>query len=248
MMREIIELNSNWLFKKGCNECPSTIPNWEKVNLPHTWNNIDGMDGGNDYFRGNSCYFKVIDKSLLKSNKTNFLEFKGVGNSATVYINGEEKAIHHGGYSAFIAKIDNPNQDAYITVVADNSVNDKVYPQTADFTFYGGIYRDVLLYSVENTYFEPYSLKIKSNVIEKDAIIEVETKIINFLSGDSIFYEIYDSNSNLILSSNEAKLLIKDVHLWNGIKDPYLYTLKVNYRHPKWCQLPGFVENCFQHY
>ena len=226
-MREILEINNNWLFKKDCNECPSSIPNWKQVNLPHTWNNIDGMDGGNDYFRGNSCYFKVIEKSLLKSNKINFIEFTGVGNSATVYINGEEKAKHHGGYSSFIVKIDNPSQDAFITVVADNSANDIVYPQTADFTFYGGIYRDVRLYSVENTYFEPYSLKIKSNVIGKDAIVEVETKVINILDGDSICYEIYDSASNLILKSNEAKLLIKNVHLWNGTKDPYLYKLKV---------------------
>ena len=61
-MRKIININKNWGFMKT-HEVPDTFPaEWEKVDLPHTWNNVDGQDGGGDYFRGHAIYVKKILK------------------------------------------------------------------------------------------------------------------------------------------------------------------------------------------
>ncbi|MDD7255348.1 hypothetical protein, partial [Bullifex porci] len=76
-MRDRANINSNWQFKKDCDLVPNTLPNWETINLPHTWNNIDGMDGGNDYFRGKGTYVKVLSRENLPSDKLNYLEING---------------------------------------------------------------------------------------------------------------------------------------------------------------------------
>ena len=51
-MRQIYNFNTKWGFSKEAVEVPTTMPErWNWVNLPHTWNNIDGQDGGNDLYR-----------------------------------------------------------------------------------------------------------------------------------------------------------------------------------------------------
>ena len=75
-----------------------------------------------------------------------WLQFEGVGDSAKVSLNGTEIANHDGGFSTFRADITALlKEQNELTVIADNSKNDFVYPQKADFTFYGGIYRTVSL-------------------------------------------------------------------------------------------------------
>ena len=52
-MRTTLNFNDGWLFRKDWKEVPVSLPaDWEAVSLPHTWNAADGMEGGNDYFRG----------------------------------------------------------------------------------------------------------------------------------------------------------------------------------------------------
>ncbi len=146
-MREIISFNDNWTFTKGED---TTV-----VSLPHTWNNVDGQDGGNDYYRGTCKYSKTFKRPELDGGKRAFIEFKGVAMSARVLLNGKEIATHQGGYSTFRADMTDMLQDENILEVeADNSANNTVYPQMADFTFYGGIYRDVNLIVVHACYFE----------------------------------------------------------------------------------------------
>ena len=142
-MRTIKSINENWLFTMDEKANPSALPEGaEQLNLPHTWNGRDGQDGGNDYKRQKCWYFKEIAKADL-SDEENYLEFDAVNSSAEIFWNGTSLLVHHGGYSRFRVKIpaDKIQDKNILAVSADNSPNETVYPQVADFTFYGGIYR-----------------------------------------------------------------------------------------------------------
>ena len=149
-MRQIYNLNTKWAFSKEATEAPKTMPEkWYWVTLPHTWNDIDGQDGGNDLYRGTAFYAKTIEKVDLPEAEKYFLEVNGANSSAKVYVNGEMMAEHHGGYSTWRVDItDKLTTETLIVFEVDNSPNDTVYPQMADFTFYGGLYRNVNLVCV----------------------------------------------------------------------------------------------------
>ena len=99
-MREVININKNWLFSKKEQPVPKTLPeDWESVNLPHTWNGTDGQDGGNDYYRGKCCYVKLLKKADLGEKPVHYIQFDGVNSSAEVWWNGEKIGSHDGGYS-----------------------------------------------------------------------------------------------------------------------------------------------------
>ena len=101
-MRTIIDLDRKWAFAKGVSEVPGEIPTlWNFVNLPHTWNAIDGLDGGGDYYRGTACYLKDIQKMDLPEADRYYLEIRGANSSADVYWNGKHMAHHDGGYSTW---------------------------------------------------------------------------------------------------------------------------------------------------
>ena len=138
-MRQLININAGWSFLKDTKEIPATLPaDWEVVNVPHTWNNIDGMDGGSDYFRGTCNYAKVIKKSELPVADRYYLEINGAASSADVYVNGKNMAHHDGGFSTWRVDITAElTEDTLVVVAVDNAANNTVYPQVADFTFYG---------------------------------------------------------------------------------------------------------------
>ena len=144
-MRKLVNINSSWGFLKDTKEIPATFPSdWENINLPHTWNAIDGMDGGADYFRGTCHYAKLLKKSELPESDRYFIEINGANSSADVYVNGVKKAHHDGGYSTWRVDItEELTEETLLVIAVDNAPNSYVYPQVADFTFYGGIYRDV---------------------------------------------------------------------------------------------------------
>ena len=148
-MRTVLNLNKNWVFSKAT-EVPAAMPtDWENIDLPHSWNAIDGQDGGNDYFRGTAYYAKTLVKADLPEAKSYWLEIRGANSSADVYVGGKKLAHHDGGYSTWRVDITEELADeTLICVAVDNSPNETVYPQMADFTFYGGIYRDVVSFIV----------------------------------------------------------------------------------------------------
>ncbi len=234
-MRKILNINENWLFAKDTTDvsCREGVA----VNLPHSWNAEDGFDGGNDYFRGSCVYVKTISKADLPAADLYYLEFRGANSSATVYIGGKPIAEHHGGYSTWRVNItDYLSDTTEIVVLVDNAANETVYPQMADFTFYGGLYRDVNLVCVHNTHFDldyygAPGIKITSTVEGKDATVEVEAFVKNLTEGQSLVYTIYDKEENELqkIETAEAKatFTISDVHLWHGRKDPYLYCCEV---------------------
>ena len=239
-MREILNLNVKWAFSKEASEVPSAMPeNWYWVTLPHTWNDIDGQDGGNDLYRGTCYYAKEIVKADLPVADKYYLEFGGANSSADVYVDGKSIAHHDGGYSTWRVDVTADLQEKSLLVVAvDNSPNDRVYPQMADFTFYGGLYRDVNLIAVSNSHFDlDYyggpGIAVTPIVEGDDARVSVEVYVTDVKKGQSLKYTLKDAEGNVVgestscASETKAEFVIPNVHLWHGKKDPYLYTAEV---------------------
>ncbi|MBQ5765276.1 MAG: glycoside hydrolase family 2 protein, partial [Clostridia bacterium] len=223
---------------KLATELPTEINNkWDFVNLPHCWNAIDGQDGDNDYFRGTAYYAKTIKKAELPEAEQYYLEIQGANSSADVYLNGKKLAHHDGGYSTWRVNLTDALDAINLLVIAvDNSANETVYPQMADFTFYGGIYRDVNLICVNESHFDlDYhggpGLAVTPEVEGKNAKVKVEAYVTNLKAGQTLRYTITAACGCTVASTvgtdTIANLEIEDVRLWNGRKDPYLYTAKV---------------------
>ena len=239
-MRKVYNFNTKWAFSKEATEAPKVMPEkWYWVSLPHTWNDIDGQDGGNDLYRGTAYYAKELEKIDLPKADKYYLELNGANSSATVYVNGKKLASHDGGYSTWRVNITDVLEDKNLFVVeVDNSQNDRVYPQNADFTFYGGLYRDVNILAVNNSHFdlEYYGgpgIKVTPEVVENNANVEVEVFTTNTLDTQKLNYILKDREGNIIAqketSASETKVTfeIENVHLWHGKKDPYLYSAEV---------------------
>ena len=237
-MRTIVNLNRKWCFSKLAEEVPVALPaKWDFVNLPHTWNAIDGQDGDSDYYRGTCWYVKKLVKAEFPEEGKYFLELRGANSSADVYVDGKKLAHHDGGYSTWRVDITDALQaESILAISVDNAPNDHVYPQVADFTFYGGLYRDVNLICVPESHFdlEYYGtpgLKVTPVVDGSNANVEVEAYVTNVKLGQKLCYTLEDAEGNIVASccsdDTKANFVIENVHLWNGRKDPYLYTAKV---------------------
>ncbi len=236
-MRNIYSINKDWVFLKGVAFAPEAMPSdGERVDLPHTWNGIDGQDGGNDYFRGKCCYVKTLRRSELPKGERYFIEINGANSSAEVYVNGKSVVHHDGGYSTFRADITSVlKDDDLLAVIVDNGENDRVYPQTADFTFYGWLYRDVNIISVSSVHFalEPYGtsgIYVIPTLQGSAASVKTVTASEGVKKGDKIRFTITDANGKTVCKKEgenaECELVIEKAHLWDGTKDPYLYTAK----------------------
>lgn len=236
-MRKVLNINRKWAFRKGVSAVPAEVPaDWDFVNLPHTWNAIDGQDGGNDYYRGICMYVKTLDREEIPTADRYYLEIKGANSSADVYLNGEKLAHHDGGYSTFRVEItDQLKKGTQIAVAVDNAENDRVYPQMADFTFYGGLYRDVNLIAVSDSHFDlDYyggpGIAVTPTVNGDSATVEIETYLTDAKAGQTVKYTVLDKAGNTVATAETAAdspkvtVELSNVHLWNGRKDPYLYT------------------------
>ena len=237
-MRFIQNINQGWKFYQDT----PTLAELEgkegvEINLPHSWNAIDGQDGGADYFRGTCLYVKEFSRELLPEGAHHYLEITGANSSADVYLNGTLLTHHDGGYSTFRVDLaPNLADENTLVVAVDNAENDRVYPQFADFTFYGGLYRNVNIISVPETYFDldchgGQGIKVTPTLDGANASVEVEVYVKNISEDDKIVYTVLDGEGNEV-TKVESEVLIEDitienVHLWNGRRDPYLYTAKV---------------------
>ena len=232
-MREIISLNQNWVFNKQT-EIPAALPaDWEAINLPHSWNAIDGQDGGNDYYRGTAIYAKTLNKSELPAADRYYLEICGANSSADVYVDGKKLAHHDGGYSTWRVDVtESLGEGSLLAIAVDNSANETVYPQMADFTFYGGIYRNVNLICVSESHFDlSYyggpGIMVTPAVNGVNADVEVKVFLTNAKEGQTVKYTIYDKDEKELYTQETAEttasFVIENVHLWHGRKDPYLY-------------------------
>ncbi len=222
-MRRSVKLMDGWQFTKPGERTVT-------VDLPHTWNSRDGQDGGNDYWRGTCVYEKTFPMPDCGEDERVYLEFQGVNASARVELNGREAGSHDGGYSTF--RLDLTEllaEENRLTVHVDNSANDRVYPQKADFTFYGGIYREVSLLIVHRHHFDldyygGTGLKVTPTVSGENGRVRVET--FHNTEGALARIKLLDGAGKTVGvgSGPDITIAVANVHLWDGADDPYLYT------------------------
>ncbi len=230
-MRKIQVLKKGWRFLKNASSAENAAAAADQgvpVSLPHTWNAEDGQDGGNDYHRGQCWYVRELSEEEL-AGECVFLEINGAAMTAEVYLNGRRLARHEGGYSAFRVDLSEVREEKNVLVLSvSNESNDRVYPQKADFTFYGGLYREVRLITVPKEHFEMLQdgtpgIKVTPRVdlANRSAVVTVETW------QNAEIVEITVNGQSKAVSSTDghaqAEFCLKDVHLWDGLEDPYLY-------------------------
>ena len=240
-MRNIININEGWKFIQQNVGLPAAYPaDWADVDLPHSWNAVDGNDGNGSYDRGSYWYAKTFatPKQPLSGGRV-FVEFLGANSEATVYLNGEKVIYHEGGYSTFRADITDlckEKEENLLVVNVSNIANDYVYPQNADFTFYGGLYRDVNIISVPNAHFDleyyggPGIMVTPKPVSCGGATFEIESFVKNIDENFTIQYAIFDEDGNEVgyavrpADATKTTIFVPDAQLWD-FENPYLYTV-----------------------
>ncbi len=240
-MRQIININDNWKFIQENVGLPTEYPaHWQTVDLPHTWNAIDGNDGNGSYDRGNYWYAKSFEtpKQPLAGGKV-FVEILAANSEATVYVNGHKAVYHEGGYSIFRADITEyckEEGENLLVVECSNIANDYVYPQNADFTFYGGLYRGVNLICVPDAHFDleyyggPGIMVTPKPAEDGGATFEIETFVKNADENFTVQYNIFDEDGEEVgyavrpADATKTVIYVPDANLWD-MDDPYLYTV-----------------------
>lgn len=230
--RVIEQILDRWAFTGE--QVPATAT-WEQVRaagtevtLPHCWNAHDGQDGGNDYHRGRCTYARVLPPA--PEHGQTWLEVRGANSSAEVYLNGSLLAEHHGGYSTFRVDLtDHLRTENTLLVVVDNAPNDTVYPQRADFTFYGGLYREVRLIHVADAHFRldqhgGPGLVVFPTLDGAAAHVDLSAAV---TAGESVRFTIDGVASQtvpVIDGAAQARISIPQVRRWHGRRDPHLYS------------------------
>ena len=228
MMRQTVSLNRKWAFVMAPEGVPSRTPDLPYyVNIPHTWNAIDGQDGGGDYWRGTCAYVKTLSFEDLPAGEKRFIEIQGANSSADLYVSGKHIAHHDGGYSTWRADVSDAvsrSGDSLIVIMVDNAANDHVYPQMADFTFYGGLYRDVNLIGVPASHFdlEYYGgpgIAVTPIVDGRNARVKIEVYLKNAKEGQKLRYRIRTADAETVteaeapVSQTAFDAVIEDAHL-----------------------------------
>lgn len=240
-MRNIVNLNRDWRFIQEDAGLPEEFPShWKQIDLPHTWNAVDGHDGNGNYARGRFWYAKSFRKPVqpLEGGRV-YVEIPAAGQQAEVFVNGTKVIYHEGGYSTFRADITDlcrEDEDNLLVIACSNENKSSVYPQSADFTFYGGLYRGVNLISVPKTHFElEYyggpGIQITPRPCEDGgAVFEMESWIAGGDENFTVMYSILDARGKEVAAGvrpaddTKLTLYVPDVHLWE-IDSPYLYTV-----------------------
>lgn len=216
-MRKVNAFNDNYIFEREGKK--------QRVTLPHTWNT-------EDYYRGTCTYEKTFAMPEKTEHERVYLEFCGANSSAVVFVNGVEVTRHDGGYATFRVDItEQLREENVLTVEVDNAPNERVYPQKADFTFYGGLYRDVNMLIVSEEHFDlDYyggdGFYLTPEVVGTRAVVHCKAYYCG--EADSILVEISgEAKAELVCDKSthtaQGDIVIENVRLWNGIKDPYLY-------------------------
>ncbi|HTR42210.1 MAG TPA: glycoside hydrolase family 2 TIM barrel-domain containing protein [Pseudomonadales bacterium] len=254
--RQDVNLDSGWKFIRqdvaGAQDASFDDASWTKLNLPHTWNNYDGQEGNTNYYRGIGWYRKHLSVSRSERDRHLFLKFDGAFLVTDVYINGSFLGEHQGGFSAFTYDATpylHPGKDNVIAVKVSNAVNTNIPPLDADFTFFGGLYRDVHLlvtdpvqisplnYSSSGVYLKTTDVSSNSAQLQVTAVISNSTAAAQSIMVRSI---VTDADKKIVAvltniatlppqsaSNIIAATTIPNPHLWNGLADPYLYQTHV---------------------
>ena len=227
-MRSIAKLMQDWQFTGP--DGKTTL-----VELPHTWNAKDGQDGGNDYWRGTCTYSTTFAAPAFDAaSQEVWLQFEGVNSSAKVLLNGRNICTHDGGYSTFRVPCLRPagkRQPAHRPRWTTTSTTAST-PRRPDFTFYGGIYRDISLMVVSKNHialghFGDTGVKITPALKDGQGLTSGSETIVEGEGAVSV--ELQDAAGSIVARAEgaDAQLHLDAPHLWDGVKDPYLYTCVV---------------------
>lgn len=230
-MRRIIDFNRNWNFSKGA---PEEITAWEQVSLPHTWNALDGQDGGGDYYQGLGTYKKTIVKP--EDAAKTYIRFGAASKKAEIYVNGEKLGEHSGGFSSFTLDLTGHLKDGEneLMVVVNNSNQLPIYPRMADFTFFGGLYRGaelitftsedhfaVDIWGADGLFVTPGADGSVKVSVHTDSELPIKVELADAEGGVCANAQGTADGKELVL-----QMKTENPHLWDGLEDPYLYTVK----------------------
>lgn len=252
-MRKVLNINSGWKFSKENIENAFAInlntSNWESIEVPHTWNAVDGASG-NEFYKGACWYRKELEINANLKGKRVYIEFNAVNSISNVYVNEVHLGEHRGGYSIFRYDITDAikfGSSNIIAVQADNTIVDDVYPLMADFTFYGGIYRDVNIIVTDDIHFDLMDQGSTGVYISQDKVthdladLTIKAKVTSHLEDEQavrLFAKVIDANGNVVkytakdflVNTQQEISLPLTIHnpiLWNGIENPYLYNVLI---------------------
>lgn len=255
-MRTILNINDGWKFirqdEQDAWKMTYTDHHWEEIKIPHTWNAVDGANG-TEYYQGACWYRREFTLDPVLKGKRIFIEFHGSNSITDVYVNEQYIGQHRGGYSLFRFDITDAvrfGERNILSVKVDNTIVDDVYPQKADFTFFGGIYRDVNIIAVHPVHIDlrDYGSSgvyiIQEEVNKERARLIIQTKLANTSSEDKkvrLWIDILDDNDNTVTYMPKEVTIPKEEtitvklpvsidkpHLWHGKENPYLYKAKVS--------------------
>ena len=245
-VRHIETINDLWNFHKGTIENPFSnnldIP-WEKVDIPHSWNTHDILDDEDGYYRGVGWYKKMLTIPKIYNNQKVFLFFEAANQVTSLFVNGKSVGEDHiGGYTAFtrdITSVLKPGANE-ILIKVNNAHNDEIVPQAADFSFYGGIYRDIQLIITKPVHFEVANVGANAIFIRTPEVsnalakVSVQSKLVRPKKGTYyISQSLFDANNNRVKKVKTKSSYKKDVFtnfsvsnpkLWSP-NNPYLYKL-----------------------
>ncbi|WP_261301591.1 glycoside hydrolase family 2 protein [Paenibacillus andongensis] len=255
-MRRCMEMNDAWRFiRQNEEQAESELYNdehWNMVNIPHTWNAIDGANGY-EYYQGACWYRKAFTVEPSYEGSKVFIEFNGSNSITDVYVNGQHMGQHRGGYSTFrfdMTDVVKHGAENVLAVKVDNTVVDDVYPQKADFTFYGGIYRDVKMVVTDPVHFDlmDYGSNgvyiVQEEVSKEKAQLNIRSRLVNDSHEEKkvrLWADILDADNRIvtyaskevILAAGETKTeelpcVIDNPTLWQGRKNPYMYSANIS--------------------
>jgi len=246
-------LVDGWRFIKsdvtGAEQENFNDQSWAVVSIPHTWNAQDGQDGGNDYFRGTGFYRRHFSIDASEAGRQLFIHFNGVNTVADVWVNGIFLGQHRGGFGMFRFEMTSAARvggDNVLAVRVSNAAFSDVAPLTADFTFFGGIYRGVHVITVDpvhvrmGNFASPGIFLTPSNVTATSATLTLRGEVFN---GDTFARDIQVQTT--VVGTDQSVLVVLDTmvhaeaqssvpvniqasianpHLWQGRDDPYVYT------------------------
>ncbi len=241
--RSVKNIDSGWKFAPVDD---GRAGPWQEVDLPHSWNVDDTLDGDFTYRQGVGLYQKTIELDTVSGSRF-FLRFEGANEKARVTINGTEVGRHLGGYTAFafeITELVRPGANV-IEVEVDNSLDREIMPLYCDFNFWGGIYRSVHLITTGKDciavtdHASPGVFVTQKNVTSESAQIELMARVsASVATGLNVRYQVLDASGAKVMTLDAAPIpagdwlearssaTIATPHLWNGVADPYLYTVR----------------------
>ena len=245
-VRHIETINDSWDFCKGSLDNPFSnvdVVSWEKVTIPHSWNTEDILDDEDGYYRGDGWYKKTLEIPQVYKNQQVFLLFEGANQVTSLYVNGKSVGENHiGGYTTFTREITEALKFGKneIMLKVNNAHNDEIVPQSADFSFYGGVYRDIQLVITKPVHFEVANLGANPifirtpEVSETSAKISVESKLVRPKKGKYfVQHTLFDAQDTMVKQLKSKTVFQKDVftdftihepNLWSP-DNPYLYKL-----------------------